>query len=180
MKNKIYLVILFLAVVFYSCEKLHDLNQQKDPEIDLSSTYPISGEWWVRYYDDAELTSEVVPDTYFPLYTYNTSSDDGEEIWIWDMNTFWIYRIKCPVNMTNNTFAGDTLISTSDYEDDGDLVLYNIWLNVTNGKVIPNGGHSTSGVVSDSIYMELEFEDDPGTIYYATGVRRTGFLEDEH
>ncbi len=70
------------------------------------------------------------------------------------------------------TFAGQDLINA--VED------YDIAIQVMNGKIILDGGKSTSGLVTDSIYFELEFEDDPGTIYTAAGVRRTGYLEDEH
>ena len=143
----------------------------------LSSTYPLSGEWWVRYFDDAATTNDI-GGGYYPLYTYNTAANDGKDFWIWDQNTFWAYRVKCPVSMQNNTFSGDTLISTATYGTP--ITLYNIWLNVKNGKVLVKGGLSTSKVVTDSIYMELEFEDDAGTIYYVAGVRRTGFLEDEY
>ena len=178
MKNKKYILILFIAVMgLSSCEKLHDLNQPEDPAMKFSSTYPLSGEWWVKYYDDAATTNDV-GGGYYPLYTSNTAADDGKEIWIWDQNTFWYYRVKCPVNMTTKTFSGDTLISTATYGSGP--TLYDIWLNIGNGKVIVKGGLSSSKVVVDSIYLEIEFEDDPGTIYYAAGHRRTGFLEDEH
>ena len=33
---------------------------------------------------------------------------------------------------------------------------------------------------ADSISFNIEFSDDPGTIYRIEGFRRTGFLEDEH
>jgi hypothetical protein len=34
--------------------------------------------------------------------------------------------------------------------------------------------------VTDSIYFEAEFSDDPGTTYQFTGYRRTGWPEDDH
>jgi hypothetical protein len=171
MKNKIIIIGLLLGVIsFYSCSKLFDANQPDDPKVKYSSTYPLSGEWWVKYYAD-EAGTEDVGGGYFPLYTYNTAANDGKEFWISDQGSFWTYTVKCPVNMTSKTFAGNELVST--------VTDYDIKVNVTLGKVIVNGGRSTSGVVTDSIYMALEYEDDPGTIYYAAGVRRTGFLEDE-
>jgi hypothetical protein len=54
---------------------------------------------------------------------------------------------------------------------------------VQQGKVLLKEGRSTSGVVTDSIYFEVSFDDDTpayGTTYIVSGVRRTGFLEDEH
>ena len=51
---------------------------------------------------------------------------------------------------------------------------------VADGKVLPLGGKSKSGVVVDSIFMHVEFSDDPGTIYTISGHQRSGFLEDEY
>ena len=48
------------------------------------------------------------------------------------------------------------------------------------GKVITGGGMSKSGVVVDSIYLKVEFSDDPGVIYEIKGHQRTGFFEDEY
>lgn len=178
MKNKFYIIVM-LVILFgaYGCEKLYDSNQPKEPKTEYSSVYPLAGEWWVQYYfDNGDGTYENSNYGYFPLFTYNTAADDGQEMWISDAGTFWTYTVKCPVNMNNLTFAGDGLTSTADY--DGEL--YDIWLNITEGKVIRDGGLSPSGVVVDSIFLGIEFEDDAGFVYYAAGVRKTGFLEDEH
>lgn len=51
---------------------------------------------------------------------------------------------------------------------------------VKNGKIVKNGGFSTSGVVTDSISFEIELSDEPGVVYKAVGTSKTGFLEDEH
>lgn len=161
----------------YGCEKLHDWNQPEDPETEFSSTYPLSGEWWVQYYfDNGDGTYTNSNYGYFPLYTYNTAADDGKEMWISDAGEFWTFTVKCPVSMQSLTFEGDTLISTAD----GGGEPYDIWLNISEGKVIKDGGRSPSGVVVDSIFVGIEFEDDEGFVYYAAGVRKTGFLEDEH
>ena len=51
MKNKIFAIVIFIAALFtYGCEKLHDLNKPKDPGTQFTSTYPLSGEWWIQYY----------------------------------------------------------------------------------------------------------------------------------
>jgi len=177
MKNKLFaIVILITLLASYGCEKLHDWNQPKDPDTKYSSTYPLSGEWWVQYYTSDGTSYSEIGLGYVPLFTTNTAADNGQEMWISDAGSFWTYTVKCPVNMSSLSFAGDSLISTADW--DGEL--YNIWVNVGEGKVIKDGGKSTSGVVVDSIFFKLEFEDDPGSFYYAAGVRKTGFLEDEH
>jgi hypothetical protein len=181
MKNKIILLGLLIGVISFGCSKLYDWNQPDDPEMKVSSTYPLSGEWWVRYFDDAAGTNDV-GGGYYPLFTSNTAANDGKEIWITDT---WPYTVKCPVNMTSKTFAGNDVVNNLTTTIEGSagqdsLVIDDFKMNITLGKVIVKGGHSTSGVVTDSIYFAIEFVDDPGTIYYVAGIRRTGFLEDEH
>jgi len=68
------------------------------------------------------------------------------------------------------SFAGTNLTNT---ESTNKIV-------VKNGKIVKNGGQSTSGVITDSISFEIEFSDEPGVVYKAEGTRKTGFLEDEH
>ena len=46
---------------------------------------------------------------------------------------------------------------------------------ITNGKVIPNGGKNVNGKPTDAIQYNIEFSDDPGSIYYVYGVRYAGF-----
>jgi len=57
---------------------------------------------------------------------------------------------------------------------------YPITVNVTDGKILLNAGHSKSGNVVDSIHMQIEFSDDPGTIYEMNGGARTRFAEDDY
>ena len=57
---------------------------------------------------------------------------------------------------------------------------YDITVNIANGKILPGAATSSGGNVTDSIYFQIEFSDDPGTLYDVAGYRRTGFLEDEH
>lgn len=42
------------------------------------------------------------------------------------------------------------------------------------------GGHSKSGVSVDSIYMKIEFEDDPGNVYKNQCHERIRFIKDEY
>jgi hypothetical protein len=189
MKNKIFLIgMLFILLASYGCEKLHDLNQPKEPDTKYSSTYPISGEWWVVYYMNDGDGGLIQISDYTPFFTYNTSADDGKEIWAWDDGNFDNFRVKTACDIKNLTFTSiDTLTNTADGAGDGHRVL------LSNGFVIKNGGHSPSGVVVDSVYAEFRFEDDGyyddddnwvstpfENTYIAAGVRKTGFLEDEH
>ena len=43
-----------------------------------------------------------------------------------------------------------------------------------------NAAHSKSGNVVDSIHTQLEFSDDPGTIYEMNDAARTRFAEDDY
>ena len=179
MKNKIVIVLVVLiAFGFTGCKKLWDMNQPKEVDTEYSAVWPLAGEWYVQYmFDDgAGNIGDWYGVGYTTLFTYNTANEDKDQFWISDDGNFWVYTIKSPCNVDARSFSGDSLVSTADW--DGDL--YDIKVNIKNGKVIEDGGFSTSGVVTDSIYFEIEFEDDPGTIYQCAGIRRTGFLEDEH
>lgn len=71
----------------------------------------------------------------------------------------------------NKTFNANA--SHSQYSD--------ITVNLQNGKVIAGASEGPfSKAVTDSIYVEAEFSDDPGTVYQLTGYRRTRFQEDDH
>lgn len=154
-----------------SCSKLYDWNQPKEKGIEYSVIWPMSGEWFVTY--KLEDGTDVLGG-YTKLFTFNTASESTSEFWITDHESgspnFWDFRAKCPINLGTTTFGSNDLIQNESYE---------IKMKITEGKIILKGGFSLSNVVTDSIYMKLEFSDDPGTIYIASGVRRTGFLEDE-
>lgn len=175
MKKTLYFILIAVVLSLTSCEKLHDWNQPKEPETKNSSVYLLGGEWWVRYYIDGEVIAD-----YSPLFTYNTAADDGKEMWISDGGNFWTFTVKSACNVKNISFgSADTLISTADWEGSP----YDIGILISNGKVIKNGGFSASGVVTDSIYFEIRFEDDDSpyeTVYQGAGTRKTGFLEDEY
>ena len=156
--KKYILYITFLALVISAC----DLKE--DYEVEKSKVVNAAGQWYVNY------TTDGYESGYVLLNTYNTATDDGKAFWITDDGEWWDYKVKCPINADALTFSGADLTNTA----------YDIKIQVVNGKVILKGGKSTTGVVTDSIYFELEFSDDPGTIYKAAGHRRTGYLEDEH
>ncbi|MGQ8338852.1 lipid-binding protein [Sunxiuqinia sp. A32] len=164
MKN--YFIYLILAVALLaSCDKKEDYEQIN------SNAMEAAGEWWVDYNDGTGGSG------YYKLHTYNTASDLGDTIWIDDVDEFWVYKVKCPVNIEDLTFSGTGLTSVALWDGEP----YDITVNITNGKIIKNAvTNLASGVTADSIYFEIEFEDDPGTIYQAAGFRKTGFVEDEH
>jgi hypothetical protein len=106
---------------------------------------------------------------HFKIATYNSSAND-DSIWIDDFQNGYQVKFKAKADYTNLTFA--TSNAANQY--------YPITINLTDGKILLNAGHSKSGNVVDSIHMQLEFSDDPGTIYEMNGGARTRFAEDDY
>lgn len=160
------LTFLTVGILFYSCQKLDD------QDVKYSSTFPVSGEWWVRMLD-AE--GNVVVD-YAKIETYNLASDKGDSIWIDDLGNTWTFKIKAACNVKAKTFAVDSIPSVAYSKGEP----YFIKVDVKDGHVIEKGGLTKGGNVSDSIFMHIGFEDESGTVYTIAGVRRTGFSADEY
>ena len=158
------LIISFFALIISSCDLKEDYVVEKSKVVEAA------GQWWVNYID-----STGVESGYILLKTFNTSADDGTELWITDEGGFWDYKVKVPININELTFSKTGLTNTS----------YDSSVDILNGKVFLNGGKSTSGVVTDSISFDIIFSDggpdgDIPELYKVSGHRRTGFLEDEH
>ena len=148
-------ILLFTAV---SCTE--------EAEVWDSSTVDFAGEWWAEHSVDGNGYGMA------GLQTYNTAADDGTEMWITDNSHFWDYKVKCPVNTADLTFGGTDLINA--------VAGYDIKITIKDGKILKDAAHSNSGVVVDSIYFQIEFEDDPGVFYQVSGLRKTGFAEDNY
>jgi hypothetical protein len=163
------LALLFVVGITSSCEKEY-------PEIETTSTYPVNGEWWVTYTQETSPgVFEDVGHGYSTLLTFNTSANNGDSLWVSDEGHFWNFKVKSAVNVPQRTFSVANKKSAA--LDKGQP--YDIGVTISDGKVITGGGLSRTRVPTDSIYFRVEFEDDPGVIYHASGHRRTGFLEDE-
>ncbi len=161
MKSKLLIFLAFLSFGVVSC----DLGD--DPEVTGTATEAVAGEWWVTFSAGGEdLTG------YTELTTSNTAANVASEFLITDNAHQWDYKVKSPLNLSAQTFGGTGLQNLVEG--------YDITMSITNGKILENVATSTGGNVTDSIYFDIEFSDDPGTIYTVAGYRRTGFLEDEH
>jgi len=163
MKKIFLLTITLCLIILSSC--------QKDPVVEyveLGKYLP--GEWWVTYVVTDENGAEVYNSGYSKLTTSNTAANTATDMWITDNGNFWQFQVKATANVEQKTFS---VLEGTD-------IIYDDNTTVTDGKVIVDGGITKSGNVTDSIYMELEWASDPGTIYICSGVRRTGFLEDEY
>ncbi len=179
MKKNILFFIVIASFTITSCDFLDGLDDYKDVEIEYASTYPVSGE----YYADFVHTVYGSLSDPININIYNTAADDGKEVWIFDNGNWWDFKVKCPVNMSNNTFgSADTLIDEQ----------YGVKVIVRNGQILKEASLQPSGVMADSIYFEIWIENVPGwyNLNYGTamgesdylevqGSRRTGFLEDE-
>jgi len=109
-----------------------------------SSVVEVAGELWINY------STDCYESVYLKTLTFNTSSDDGSEIWISDEGNFWVYKVKCPVNTENLTFSGTDLVSVATWQGEP----YDIKINISNGKIIEDVvDNLASGAVADSIYF---------------------------
>jgi len=163
--KRIYLLSTAIIILaFSSC--------QKKPDVGGTAAEKMANEWWVQLYaPDGSLYYPA--DYYGKIATYNTAANTGNELWLDDSEgNIWDFKIKVNADPNNLTFSATQAESVVDQ--------YNIKIDVTDGKIIPNGGHSKTGVITDSIYMKIEFEDDPGTVYSIRGHARTKFAEDDY
>lgn len=167
--------VYFLTIVFlfglYSCEQ-----EEIDPGKVKSNS--MSGEWFVMY-NHPVYGEDPFAVGYTSLITSSAASESSTEMIITDEANFWDYRVKSVFNESTNTFGSeDTLVNY--------ISGYEIKVLVRNGRIIEDAVSLPSGVVSDSIYFELWFEDledataIPNDVLLVSGFRRTGFLEDEH
>ena len=167
----IYITFFCLSVLLLSCD-------QDDPNVKHTNTEALAGEWFVTY----TLDGADEGGGYSTIITSNTAANTASEILVTDYvdpndteGHFWSYKVKANADVNAKTFSASNAVSSAIVDDEP----YPIKINITNGKVIRNGGFSKTGVVVDSIYFEIEFEDDPGNTYIASGHKRTGFTEDE-
>jgi Lipid-binding putative hydrolase len=159
MKNKLLILFAFLSIGMMSC----DLGN--DPDVGGTATQAVAGEWFTTFNVSGETGGD-----YYLISTSNTAANSTTEFLIFDDANTWDYKVKSPLNLDAKTFGGTGLQNLA----------YDITVNIANGKILPGAATSSGGNVTDSIYFQIEFSDDPGVIYDVAGYRRTGFLEDEH
>lgn len=170
MKIYISIITVCLTFIFISC--------QEDIDPGAAANNDLSGEWFVHY-DHNQLGSDPFDAGYTRLITSTTASQSATELIVYDEGNFWDYRVKAIMDVSAKSFGGsDTLVSF--IED------YDIKVLIRNGVILENSITTAAGVLTDSIYFEIWFEDlgDATGIVNDTlvvsGYRRTGFAEDEH
>lgn len=144
------------------------------PDIGGTAAQKMANEWWVTL----KLNGVDQYGTHVKIETYNTAANDNN-IWIDDFpnaatssGNVWGFKVKAAANFDNLTFNANQVVSS--------VPGYGIKVNITNGQVFSGGGRSKTGNVTDSIYMKIQFEDDPGHTYELSGHGRTAFVEDEY
>lgn len=172
MKRNIFYLLIVILVLF-SCDEKEDWEQIN------SSVIEVTGEYWVHY-DHEVYGSDPWGVGTTKLLISNTAADNGVEAWISDEGNFWDYKVKIPVNIDQLAFGSDQEV-TSIVEGS------EIQVKITNGKIIYDAvTNLESGVITDSIYFEVWFEDleddteIPNDKVIVSGFRKTGYLEDEH
>lgn len=151
--------IVTLSVIAVACTK--------KPDIGNTSTVKMAGEFWVETYADGAIVADFAK-----VMTYNTSDPNSGQVWFDDIKHIWPVKAKLDVDYSTLSFKAKTGIPNT--------YLTGKTLDVVEGKIIPNGGHSKTGVVVDSFYLKAKFSDDPGPVYEFKGHGRTGFFEDEY
>lgn len=155
MKKVLYLATMLLCMAFTSCQK---------EEIGGTATESLAGEWYLM----ASVDGSPIYGP-FHLLTYNTSANNPNEIWIDDKGNFWDFKVKGTGDINTLTFSAANAQNVS----------YDCTVNITNGKIIKNGGTQNNGSPADLLMMDVEFSDDPGTIYHLEGVRYSGLVEND-
>lgn len=160
MKKLLFIIIILGSII--SC----DLG--KEPAIEGTNLQEMCGEWYIEVLDT---NGDLVIPNYHLITTSNTAANTGTEM-ILDDHELWPCKVKCPVDYAAKLLKAATALNNE----------YDATIGVTmkEGKIIEDAATSTGGNKTDSIYIKLEFADDPGTDYIYAGYKRTGFLEDEH
>ncbi|MFV9552251.1 lipid-binding protein [Algibacter sp. PT7-4] len=159
-----YIAVIMLVTVFVSCNE----EGYEDVTIKKSSVVEMSGDWYVQTFLDGNMVVD-----YEVITTSNTAADNGTEIQMFDHEHIWAFNSAVPVNLSALTFSGTDLASKVDD--------YEITVTITNGSIVKDGTVSSdTNEVADLISFDIEFSDDPGSVYHIEGYKRTGFLEDEH
>ncbi|WP_149304871.1 lipid-binding protein [Pareuzebyella sediminis] len=161
--KKVIRIFLLLGTIhlFISCD------EGGDPDPGATMVVAMSGDWFVQTFVGETLVAD-----YARISTYNTSANDGTEIWIDDHGNIWDFKVKSPINLSDLTFSGDDLNS--------DVDGYVVSVDISNGTIVEDGATTTGGNTADRIAFDAEFSDDPGTVYTMIGYKRNGLLEDEH
>lgn len=164
MRNKLFKygsILCIMAILSVACTK------ERDNDAGGTATEALAGEWWVQI----KVNNTPVVADYFKILTYNTAENVGTKMWLDDQEHIWPFKFKIDVDPAGKTFSAASATST----------YTNITIKLANGKILDKVTKGpASQAVTDSIYFEAEFSDDPGTTYQFAGYKRTRWPEDDH
>lgn len=150
MKKIIYLLGFITLGIIASCEREAENTSISDNTNSVNIN--LSGQWEVIAYNDS--TTVFGP---FRVITLKNASSGNDSITIQDSGVkFWKFQVKALADEKNGTF--ETKLSTCEMSTEG------IGVKISNGKILN----------SDSIYFEIQFEDDEtpyGNTYRLKGHR---------
>ena len=142
MKNLIYLLGFILFSITLSCESeiVDQINEEEDNET-INDFNQFSGEWLVSAYNDSELLFGP-----FKVATLKEESlTKNDSITILDIEEeFWKFQVKASIKKEGTNAAFQTELSNCEKSDVG------IGIKISNGQILN----------SDSIYFEIQFEDE--------------------
>lgn len=151
MKKLIYLLGFVALCIIVSCER--DMENGGQP--DTTNLIDLTGQWEVIAHNDSAAISSP-----FTILTISDPSAKNDSITIQDSEVkFWKFQARAAVNEKDGTF--ETKLSTCELCEEG------IGVKIANGKIVN----------SDSIYFEIQFEDDEtpyGNTYQLKGHRVKG------
>lgn len=156
--KKLILIATIIIVILSGCIKTEDPGGP--------TAKPLANEWWITVTVDGN----DILGGHVAFTTYN-SAPDQDSIWVDDLGNFWNFKVKARADYKALTF------STTDAQND----YYDSKVTLSNGKILPNAGHSKTGNIADSIYVEAKFNDDPDNLtYIISGTARTFRAEDDY
>lgn len=151
MKKLLYLIIFVALGLIVSCERETE-NAQIAP---TTSKVNVTGQWEVMAHNDS-----IAIFGPFTVLTINDASAENDSITIQDSgDKFWNFQAKAAVNQEMGTFQ--TNLSNCGAGEEG------IGIKISNGRIVD----------ADSIYFEIQFEDDEtpyGNTYRLKGQRISG------
>ena len=153
MKKIIYFLAFVALAMFASCEQ--ETNNSSLPDFQNTTNVNITGKWEVTAHNDS-----IPVFGPFTLLTVSNPESENDSITILDSEVkFWKFQVKAAVNEIDGTF--ETNLSNCEVSEEG------IGIKIANGKIVD----------TDSIYFEIQFEDDEtpyGNTYRLKGHRVKG------
>ena len=165
--NKILIAALIFSTAFFSsCER-------EKPEPGATASVNMADEWWVKLYLNGVQVPIGTSTTFKHFYSYNTAANDNT-MWFDDRGTLGAtkkFKAMVTADYSALTFSAANVDNIAQATKK---------VTITNGKVLKGVGHSKTNEKTDSIYLNVEYSDDPGKVYTVTGHARTFFIDDDY